>query len=82
MNNIKIFFLSATSGKTEKGTYYKVTLNILESNDDHKRDFSVNFFVDVDTYAKAKSFTRFQEVDAVFMPTEKGFARLVSIEGL
>lgn len=82
MNSIKIFFLSATSGKTEKGTYYRMTLNIIENNGDNEHGYSVDFFVDVDMYTKAKTFTRFQEVDAIFIPNQKGFAKLVSIEGL
>ena len=82
MNNTKIYFLSATSGKSENGDYYKVSLHFSEDANGKFNEFSVDFFVDVDTYTKCKTFQRFQEVDGVFMPNKKGFSKLVSIEGL
>lgn len=82
MEAFKIYFLNATSGKGEKGDYYRVTLNISEKTDGKERDFSIDCYVDVDVYAKAKVLTRFQEVDAIFMPKASGAVRLVSIEGL
>lgn len=82
MNDVKTYFLSATSGKTDKGDYYKVSLHFSEDANGKTNEFSVDFFVDVDMYTKCKTFQRFQEVDGVFMPNKKGFAKLVSIEGL
>lgn len=82
MENIRTYFLSATTGKSETGTYYRVTIGISEKIGESERDFACDFYVNVDTYAKAKGFKKFQDVDCIFMPTSAGRARLVSIEGL
>ena len=82
MQNIKIYFLSASSGKSENGDFYRVTLNISEQTNGGERNYSADFFVEIELFAKTKSFEKFQEVDAIFIPTSSGRARLVSIEGL
>lgn len=75
-----IFFLSATTGKTERGDYFKVTLNVHTEKDGRENDYSVTCFVDADIYAKAKTLNRFEEVDARFVPNAKGMAVLVALD--
>lgn len=75
-----VFFLSATTGKTERGEYYKITLNIHTENGGRENDYAASFFVDAEMYAKTKTFKRFEEVDARFIPNSKGLAVLVALD--
>lgn len=78
------YFLNATNGKSQKtGTdYYKVSMNIEVIKDDNSSIYSSDFFVDAETYYKVKNCTKFQALDAIFVPNSKGFAHLVSVEPL
>lgn len=81
-NNVKFYFLNRTQGESERGPWYKLTLAMDTVNNGKSNTFSLDLFVDPVTYAKTESYKKFGEVDAVFLPTSKGFARLVSIEEL
>lgn len=82
MDNVKIYFLNATSGTGKNGEYYRICLLISEKNNGQERDYTSNFYVEADTYIKAKNFEKFQEVDAIFMPKSSEGIKLISIEGL
>lgn len=77
-----VFFFGASKGTTERGDYYKVTLSVAITADGREQAYSCDFFVDAVMYAKVSAFKRFQEVDAIFLPTGAGKARLLSIEPL
>lgn len=80
--NVKFFFLNRTQGESEKGAWYKLTIAIDSVSNGKSNTFSSDFFVDPVMYAKTENFEKFGQVDAIFLPSAKGFARLVSIEEL
>lgn len=81
-STVKFFFLNRAKGQTDRGDWFKITLAMDSTENGRSSTFSLDFFVDAVTYAKAESFKKFGEVDAVFLPTSRGNARLVSLEAL
>ena len=79
--NIKYFFLGTRKGTSDRGEYYVVTM-LVEESSDNGRSFNIDCYVDVDMYVNASALTRFQEVDAIFVPRYDGKAKLISLVGL
>lgn len=79
MSTVKHYFTGTRTGKSEKGDFYVINLMTEEADG---RSFQNDYYVDVEMYVKASGLNRFQEVDAIFLPSFNGKARLVSIEGL
>lgn len=80
--HVKFFFLNRVQGESDRGAWYKLTLAIDSINNGKATTYSLDFFVDAVMYAKTENFQKFGQVDAVFLPTARGNARLVSIEAL
>lgn len=79
MPTVKHYILGTRKGTSEKGDFYTVKLMTDEAEG---RSFENEYYVDASLYVKASGLNRFQEVDAIFLPSFNGKARLVSIEGL
>lgn len=82
LKNVRFFFMNKARGESDRGEWYKITLAIDSEVSGKSSTFSLDFFVDAVLYAKTEGIAKFEEVDAVFLPTARGNARLVSIEGL
>lgn len=78
------YFLGCAAGKSQKTghDFYKITLAVEITKDEKTSNAMLDFFVDASTYYKVKDCKKFQEIDAVFAPNQKGFAQILSVEPL
>lgn len=82
LQKVKFYFMNRARGESDRGDWYKITLAIDSESNGKTSTFSLDFFVDAVLYAKTEGLAKFGEVDAVFLPTARGNARLISIEAL
>lgn len=82
LQKVRFFFMNRARGESDRGEWFKVSLAIDSEVNGKSSTYSLDFFVDAVIYAKTEGIAKFGEVDAIFMPTARGNARLVSIEAL
>lgn len=80
--SVEFFFMNRAHGESERGQWYKITLAIDSTNNGKTTTYALDFFVDAVMYAKTENIKKFGQVDAIFLPTARGNARLVSLEAL
>lgn len=82
VDNFQYFLIGTSRGSSERGDWYRITLNISENTSEGVRDYVAELYVDAVMYGKCQAIKKFSPVDAAFVPSASGRARLVSIESL